>query len=268
MRAELDEIIARPVQRHMDRRLAELGVGPLPMPVLDAAEALPDVHLQPTVPSFEYPLAHVPPALAFVGAMPPPATALPLPGWARDVEAARRLVLVTQGTFANADLGQLIAPTLGALADEPDTLVVATTGGRPVDAIPGPIPGNARLAEYLPFGWLLPRVDLLITNGGYGTVNMALKAGVPMVVAGQADDKVEIAARVEWSGAGINLATDQPTGEAIRTAARRVLGEPQFRARAKEFAEEFARHDTEGEIVRHILEACRRNAATRATAHA
>ena len=211
IRAEFDEAVVAPVHRHMDRRLAELGVGPLPMPVLDAIETLPDVHLQPTVPSFEYPLAHVPPALAFVGALPPPATTLPLPGWAREVEAARRVVLVTQGTFANADLGQLIAPTLAALADEPDTLVVATTGGRPVDAIPGPIPGNARLAEYLPFDWLLPRVDLLVTNGGYGTVNMALKAGVPMVVAGQADDKVEIAARVAWSGAGINLATDHPT---------------------------------------------------------
>jgi UDP:flavonoid glycosyltransferase YjiC (YdhE family) len=268
IRAEFDEAVVVPVQRHMDRRLAELGVGPLPMPVLDAIETLPDVHLQPTVPSFEYPLAHVPPALAFVGAMPPPATALPLPGWAREVEAARRVVLVTQGTFANADLGQLIAPTLGALADEPDTLVVATTGGRPVGAIPGPIPGNARLAEYLPFDWLLPRVDLLVTNGGYGTVNMALKAGVPMVVAGLEADKIEIAARVGWSGAGINLATDHPTSEAIRAAARRVLSEPQFRAQAARFAEEFARHDTEAEIVRHILEACHRNAAARPTSHA
>jgi UDP:flavonoid glycosyltransferase YjiC (YdhE family) len=247
---------------------SELGVGPLPMPVLDAIETLPDVHLQPTVPSFEYPLAHVPPALAFVGAMPPPATALPLPGWAREVEAARRVVLVTQGTFANTDLGQLIAPTLEALADESDTLVVATTGERPVDAIPGPIPGIARLAEYLPFGWLLPKVDLLVTNGDYGTVNMALKAGVPVVVAGQADGKIEIAARVAWSGAGINLATDHPTREAIRAAARLVLSEPQFRARGASFAEEFARHDTEAEIVRHILAACHRNAAARQTSHA
>src|SRR5260370_33713603 len=97
---------------------------------------------------------------------------------------------------------------------------------------------------------------------------MALKAGVPMVVAGQADDKVEIAARVAWSGAGINLATDHPTREAIRVAARRVLSEPQFLARASRFAEEFARHDTEAEIVRHILQACHRNAAALPTSHA
>jgi UDP:flavonoid glycosyltransferase YjiC (YdhE family) len=47
-------------------------------------------------------------------------------------------------------------------------LVVATAGGRPVEAIPGVIPANARLASYLPFEWLLPKVDVLVTNGGYG----------------------------------------------------------------------------------------------------
>jgi UDP:flavonoid glycosyltransferase YjiC (YdhE family) len=114
----------------------------------------------------------------------------------------------------------------------------------------------------LPFGWLLPRVDLLITNGGYGTVNMALKAGVPMVVAGQADDKVEIAARVGSYGVGINLATDQPTLDAIQAAARRVLSEPQFRIRTARFAEEFARYDTESEITRRVVEACDRNAVS------
>jgi hypothetical protein len=36
------------------------------------------------------------------------------------------------------------------------------------------------------------------------------------------------------------------------------LDEPRFRARAKAFEEEFARHETEDEIVRHILQACHR----------
>ena len=58
----------------------------------------------------------------------------------------------------------LIAPTLAALADEPDLLVIVTAGGRPIDTIPGPIPGNARLASYLPFEWMLPKVDVFVTN--------------------------------------------------------------------------------------------------------
>ena len=36
---------------------------------------------------------------------------------------------MTQGTVANHNFGLLIAPTLAALGDEPDVLLVATTGG-------------------------------------------------------------------------------------------------------------------------------------------
>ena len=35
--------------------------------------------------------------------------------------------------------------------------MVVTAGGRPIGAIPGPIPDNARLASYLPFEWILPK---------------------------------------------------------------------------------------------------------------
>jgi hypothetical protein len=52
-----------------------------------------------------------------------------------------------------------------ALANEPDLRVVATPA---LDAIPGPTLGNARLAQYLPFEWMLPKVDVFVTNGGYG----------------------------------------------------------------------------------------------------
>jgi UDP:flavonoid glycosyltransferase YjiC (YdhE family) len=78
-----------------------------------------------------------------------------------------------------------------------------TAGGRAVDAIPGPIPDNARLASYLPFEWVLPKVDVLVTNGGYGSVNQAMSFGIPLVTAGLTEDKADVNARVAWSGVGI-----------------------------------------------------------------
>ncbi len=96
---------------------------------------------------------------------------MPLPPWADELDGTRKLVLVTQGTVANHDFKLLVTPTLEALADQPDLLVVVTTGGRPADAIPGPIPANARVASYLPFEWILPKADVFVTNGGYGSVN-------------------------------------------------------------------------------------------------
>jgi UDP:flavonoid glycosyltransferase YjiC (YdhE family) len=164
----------------------------------------------------------------------------------------KRVVLVTQGTLANSDFGELVDPTLTALAGRDDLLVVVTTGGRPVSAIGVPLPANARVARFLPFAEILPEIDLLVTNGGYGSVCQALAAGVPIVSAGLSEDKAEVGARIGWSGAGIDLATNTPSAAALRAAIGTVLEEPRYRRRAAAMAEAFARHDTDREILAAI----------------
>jgi UDP:flavonoid glycosyltransferase YjiC (YdhE family) len=158
---------------------------------------------------------------------------------------------------ANHNFGLLIGPTLAALANEPDLLVVATAGGRPIDAIPGPIPGNARLASYLPFDWVLPKVDVFVTNGGYGSVNQAMSFGIPLVAAGLTEDKADVNARVAWSGVGINLATNEPTPQALREAVRTVLDKPNYRSRASLMADEFNGIDTRSEVLRIVSQVLR-----------
>lgn len=157
--------VDQPAALRLNKVLAALGVGPLSM--FDSVVALADAYMQLTVPGFEFP-RQLPPTVSFIGTLPIVPNQAPLPPWAHELDGTRKVVLVTQGTVANHNLGLLVAPTLDALASEPDMLVVATAGGRPVEAIPGVIPANARLASYLPFEWLLPKVDVLVTNGGYG----------------------------------------------------------------------------------------------------
>jgi UDP:flavonoid glycosyltransferase YjiC (YdhE family) len=157
------------------------------------------------------------------------------------------VVLATQGTLANEDFSQLIGPALTGLAGE-DALVVATTGGPAIEAIPVPIPANARAERFVPYDRLLPKVDVFVTNGGYGSVNYALSLGVPIVVAGDTEEKPEIAARVAWAGAGINLGTGHPRPEQIRDAVRTVLSDPRYRRRAQALQADFARHDARREI--------------------
>ena len=161
-------------------------------------------------------------------------------------------MLVTQGTVANHNFNLLIGPTLAALANEPDILVVATAGGRPIDAIPGPLPSNARVSSFLPFEWLLPKIDLLVTNGGYGSVNQAMSFGIPVVTAGLTEDKADVNARVAWSGVGINLATNEPSRDALRSSVKTVLAEPGYRLRARWMAAQFAAIDTRSEILRIV----------------
>jgi UDP:flavonoid glycosyltransferase YjiC (YdhE family) len=255
--AEHDRVIDQPAALRLNGILKVLGAGPVSLTLFDSVVGLADAYMQLTVPSFEFP-RDIPGSVNFVGTPPIIPNQVPLPPWADDLDGSRKVVLVTQGTVANHDLSLLVGPTLAALADEPNVLVVATAGGRPIDAIPGPIPGNARVASYLPFEWVLPKADVFVTNGGYGSVNQAMSFGIPLVTAGMTEDKADVNARVAWSGVGINLATNNPTPQALRQAVRAVLDEPDYRSRATAMADEFSRIDTRSEILRIVTETSRR----------
>lgn len=198
-----------------------------------------ELFLQPTVPSFEYPRRDLPPQVRFIGPLVPPPAHGELPSWWPDVLAARErgtpVVLVTQGTLAT-DPRELIAPALEGLASE-DVLVVAT--GR-CDGAP---PANARVTAYVPYAQLLPHVSAMVTNAGYGGVQQALHHGIPLVAAGASEEKPEIAARIAWSGAGIDLRTGTPSAKQVRVGVRRVLDEPSFRERARVIATDMASYD-------------------------
>jgi MGT family glycosyltransferase len=246
---EYERLTNGPAVERLNRVLCELGIGPVSLPLFDSVVGLADAYMQLSVPSFEFP-RKIPTSVNFIGTPPIMAKQAPLPPWADDLDGSRKIVLVTQGTVANYNFDLLVAPTLAALANEPDVLVIATAGGRPVEAIPGPLPSNARVASYLPFEWLLPKVDVLVTNGGYGSVNQAMSSGIPLVTAGMTEDKADVNARVAWSGVGVNLATNEPTQAALRDAVRTVLDTPRYRARAVAMADEFRSIDTRSEILR------------------
>ncbi len=211
---------------------------PLPFPVLDWPRHA-DAIAQFTVPEFEYPRSDAPASLHFVGPISATGSQAPPPPWWDDINDSRPVVHVTQGTVANLDYEQVIAPTLKALAAQ-DMLVVVSTGGRPLDTLP-PLPANARAATFLPYDSLLPRTDVFVTNGGYGGVQYALRYGVPVITTSGQEDKPEVAARVAWSGAGRRLKTNRPTPAAIRAAVRSVLDEPGYRARAQAIAASMTR---------------------------
>ncbi|MGV0848621.1 glycosyltransferase [Mycolicibacterium phlei] len=198
------------------------------------AEAL----VQFTVPSFEYPLSDAPPNLHFAGPLSATGSQAPLPQWWDDLDGGRPVVHVTQGTVANDDYDQVIAPTLRALAGD-DVLVVVATGGRPVATLPA-LPPNARAAEFLPYDQLLPRTSVFVTNGGYGGVQYALRYGVPVVATGGQEDKPEVSARVAWSGVGRRIRSEQPKPRAMRRAIHAVLGDPRYRQASARMAAEMA----------------------------
>jgi MGT family glycosyltransferase len=245
---DIEKAVSNPVREHADQLLRELGVQGLPAPVFESITTLADVILQPCVPEFEFALQEPQEKLHFIGALLPEGSG-DVPREVQEAkEAGRTIILVSQGTIANGDLRQLVAPVIQAFGDREDFLILVTTGGRPVEDIPCALPSNTIASPFLNFSRILPHVDVLVAFGGYGTVTQALNFGVPMVVAGQTEDKPEIAARVAWTGTGVYLRTDDPTVHQVRNAVEHILSEPNYRARARKMALEFRSYNAAREL--------------------
>jgi len=241
-----ERVVFKDTIAYADRVRAGLGLPPSGRFIFDAALS-PYLYLQGTVPAFEYPRSDLPPQVHFVGpSLPPPPARFDPPKWWDELLAARAtgrpVVHVTQGTVAT-EASQLLAPTVRALAGS-DALVVATTGGKPVDALgPGPLPANTRVAPFVPHALLLPFVDAMVTNAGYNGVQVALAHGVPLIAAGRSEDKPEVAARIAWSGVGIDLRTATPSEARLRRAVGKVLADGRYRDRARAMARAMAGYD-------------------------
>ncbi|PDQ34289.1 MAG: hypothetical protein B5766_11615 [Candidatus Lumbricidophila eiseniae] len=238
-------IVLRPAQRYLRRAIRRLTGHELPCPFFEMP-GLGDALIHLGVESFEYPRPQPRTKLIFAGPLRSANVGGEIPPWGGDLHG-RRVVHVTQGSVANADLTELIIPTIRALEGS-DALVVITGGGRSAADVVGElethlgaIPRNVRVSSFLDYEWLFPRVDLFITNGGYGGVNEALRHGVPVIVVGNTEEKPEVAARVEWSRVGVRVRAGRPSTEEIRHCIDKVVEDSDYRARALAMSREIAR---------------------------
>ncbi|CAK7216839.1 hypothetical protein SCUCBS95973_002945 [Sporothrix curviconia] len=216
-----------------------------------------DAIAQTGVPSFEFPRSDMPAEFRIVGVAPPVVPAAPPPfAWWSDVatarEQGRRVVVVAQGTV-ETEPTELILPTLCLLADTPDVLTVAVLGVRGASLQAGDLPRNSRVADYLSYDAILPYASLWVHNGGYGATMHGIAHGVPMVLAGDTQDKPENGKRVAYCGVGVDLQTAHPTDEALGAAMREVLGNPRYAATAKAMQAEAAGMDCVGNVEDMIL---------------
>ncbi|WP_433132779.1 glycosyltransferase [Micromonospora sp. CA-240977] len=258
-------VVMRAPQREAARIRATLGLPPLPGFFFSWPQQIADRYLQSSIPQFEYPRRDLPDSVVFCGPMRLEGLDdwTEPPWWSRIAQAraaGRPVVFVTQGTAAT-DPEDLLLPTISGLAGE-EMQVVATAGGRdPQEVLPvEQRPPNLVLEPYIPFTEMLPQVDLMVTNGGFGGVQTALAQGVPLVVVGDSEDHMENNARVRWSGAGLWLRDERQTAERMRDAVHTVLARPEYRARARELMSAYARFpDGAGAAARVVLDA----AATR-----
>lgn len=142
------------------------------------------------------------------------------------------VVHVTEGTLGR-DRNSLVQRTVQALEAEAQIVI----GGRHrADGLPASVID----AGWVPHDLLLPKVDVMITNGGYGAVLAALGHGVPLLVVPGGQEKPFIARRVAASGAGRSVPPRRATPQRIRSETQVLLSQVQYRDRAHELAEALA----------------------------
>ena len=241
LRFILYKIIFRSSQKYCNKIRSDLGLQKYKhLFILEGCDRSA-VLIQPTVPSFEYyPQTKLPNHIHFIGPLlvKPDLSFVPPPWWDKIISRDKKVILINQGTIAKT-IDNLIKPSIKALENE-DVIVIAV----PVKENQlNNLPANTFISEFIPFGNLLPYVDVVITNGGYGGVQNALAHGIPLIIAGQTEDKMEVSARVEYSKTGINLKTSNPTPDQIFEAVREVFSNPVYRENAKKFQNEAKNYD-------------------------
>jgi UDP:flavonoid glycosyltransferase YjiC (YdhE family) len=202
----------------------------LGLPTLDRFHGgiSPDLALVATYPQLEYP-REWPPGVRVTGPMAfeLPHSQIKLP------PGDRPLVLVAPST-AHDSGNHLVRTALRAFAGEP-VRVVATTN-RVVPQRPIEVPANAVLVDWLSYSQLMPAAALVVSHGGHGTVARALGSGTPVLICPIAGDMSETAMRVVWTGTGLSLPWRLCRPAPLRWAARRILDDPSFAARAERIA--------------------------------
>ena len=234
--------------------------------IADTKEFLPfyqapyaDRLLQWCIPEADYQRSDEPSQVRWIGA--PRATGfnlksrdLSLPSWWDEAVSDSKPIVVISPSSVSTDAEELVIPSLRALG-ELDCLIICTLVCLDPSSLEGmTLPPNVKVADFLPFDRLLPYTDVLICNGGWGTVQKALVYGVPMVLAGVTEDKAETNARMDWLGVGIDLRTGRPSEDQVYDATKKVLNESKYRLKAKQLSKRYEEYDTVGLVAKAVDE--------------
>jgi zeaxanthin glucosyltransferase len=118
--------------------------------------------------------------------------------------------------------------------------LVIAHGGRLPEAEARALPGDPIVRDFVPQRAVLARSSLAITHAGFNTVLDALSFGVPLVAIPLAFEQPATAARLRHAGVARIIPRLRLSAGRLQEAARAVLEEGSYRARAREVEREIA----------------------------
>jgi UDP:flavonoid glycosyltransferase YjiC (YdhE family) len=172
------------------------------------------------------------------------------PSWLNE-PVRRARVCITWGTTAGMFMGAeaLKSPLLimDALHDM-DVEVVALLGKVDHELL-GARGEHVRVVDWMPLSTLLPTCDVLINQGGAGTVLAAVAYGVPQFVIPTISHQPLIAELLRASGAGTSMKPEELTADAIADVVSELLTATSYRDVARSMSERNAARPSPAEIV-------------------
>ncbi|MEU5553668.1 activator-dependent family glycosyltransferase [Micromonospora sp. NPDC047793] len=118
-----------------------------------------------------------------------------------------------------------------------DIEVVATVADSERQGL-GAVPDNVRLIPFVPWHAFVPTCSVVIHHGGAATLAATARHPVPHLTLHYHYDQPIYGRLLSRMGAGLDMATGQATGDAVRTAVLRLLHEPTFKAGAARLRDE------------------------------
>jgi UDP:flavonoid glycosyltransferase YjiC (YdhE family) len=174
-----------------------------------------------------------------------------LPGWLVDPPPRRR-VCVTWGTsltrMGGAERMAHVPGVVRALARFDVEVVVAVLDSQ--RGLFADMPENARSLGPVPLHLLLPSCDLIVHQGGGGTLMTAMICGLPQLIVPSIPDQAFNARQVEATGAGRYVpGGEDVTVAEVAAAAALLLDDPAYRDASRQLRAEAVAMPTPADIV-------------------
>lgn len=244
-------------QKTFNSILEEMGLSKLNYFYLEEVQRISDFYLQCTIPEFEFFRSDLPSNTKFIG-----------PLKKQEITNENKLadyilkrltngdpnILITQGTLSNRDFNDLIIPSVEGLKNEKVNIFVLT--GREPNNLKErfKVNNNIIVEEFIPFDLILPYIDVIITNSGYGGVQSAIFHACSIIACGNSEDKPEVGARVEYSNIGVNLSNRKITPNLINKSYHKVLKQTEYKNKVRDLSNKMKSTDAFEEIYSLIKE--------------
>jgi MGT family glycosyltransferase len=199
-------------------------------------------HIKFNARSFDYPYKDLPENIVFAGPLVEENASNHFSDLNFDSKK-HPLIFITQGTVNNNEAQDLIIPAMEAI-QELDCHAIVTTGNSTLtQTLSTYATEKVIIRDFIPYANVIPLADLVISNGGFGSVITSLKYGKPLIIAGHSEDKPVVAALVDYCKVGIDLGRKKPNKKTMVEAIDSVLKNDIYQIKAKELSEDFKKYD-------------------------